>query len=175
MIVDNSYFITKEVREKYENDLLEWGVTSCHHSNEKVVLGTVGVVALDSKGNTCSANSTGGIMHKPAGRVGDTPLCGAGMYARNGVGAAACTGHGEYFVRTVAAYKAISKMSQGTSLDQSLQAVLADIQSMGGRGGMIGLGRQRKHQYAVYHHLHGACRNERQRSTDCCYLVIVEL
>ena len=138
-MVENSYFITKEVREKYENDLLERGVTSCHYSNEKVVLGTVGVVALDSKGNTCSANSTGGIMHKPAGRIGDTPICGAGMYARNGVGAAACTGHGEFFVRTVAAYEALNKVSHGLSLDDALQAVLDDIQSLGGRGGMIGV------------------------------------
>ncbi len=138
-MVENAYFITPEVRAKYERDLIEWGVTSCHHSNEKVVLGTVGVVCIDSKGNTCAANSTGGIMHKPAGRVGDTPLCGAGMYARNNVGAVACTGHGEYFVRTVAAYEAVNRMLKGEQLHDALKAVLDDISSLGGRGGMIGI------------------------------------
>ncbi len=141
-MVENSYFITPEVFAKYENDLIEWGRSSCHDGNEKVVLGTVGAVALDANGNVCSANSTGGIMHKPAGRVGDTPICGAGMYALNGAGAVACTGHGEFFVRTSAAYEAVRRMRGGENIDTALQAVLKDISSLGGRGGMIAVDAQ---------------------------------
>ena len=66
--------------------------------------GTVGAVAFDKQGNLAAATSTGGMTNKRPGRVGDTPIIGAGTYAKNGVCAVSCTGYGEYFIRTVAAY-----------------------------------------------------------------------
>ncbi|MFM7774250.1 MAG: isoaspartyl peptidase/L-asparaginase family protein [Candidatus Kapaibacterium sp.] len=148
-MVDNSFFITDEVRALYEQGLrareaaaAEAAAAGAASSNteEKVILGTVGCVALDAHGHMAAGNSTGGIMHKPAGRVGDTPLAGAGMYAMDGVGAVACTGHGEFFVRTVAAHDVIARMRYaGASIATAMDAVLADISRLGGRGGMIGI------------------------------------
>jgi beta-aspartyl-peptidase (threonine type) len=146
-MVNNDYFITDEVRELYEAGLKARAAAAhaaasgtSSSTEEKVILGTVGCVALDARGGMAAGNSTGGIMHKPAGRVGDTPLAGAGMYAMDGVGAVACTGHGEYFVRTVAAHDTIARMRYaGADLVTAMDAVLASITALGGRGGMIGI------------------------------------
>ncbi len=99
--------------------------------------GTVGAVALDRQGDLAAATSTGGFNNKPAGRVGDTPIVGAGTYARNGVCAVSCTGQGEVFMRRVAAYDVAARMSYGgQTLRQATDALVFDVMS----GHKIGAG-----------------------------------
>lgn len=101
---------------------------------------TVGAVALDVHGNLAAGTSTGGLELKRYGRVGDSPIIGAGTYADNEVCAISCTGQGEYFIRTVAAHDVYARMKYGNqTLEQASAAVLEKIGTMGGRGGMIGI------------------------------------
>jgi len=138
-MVEPEYFITEENKTLLHKIRSKQEQTQQQH-NEKVVLGTVGVVALDSHGNMASGNSTGGIMNKRSGRVGDTPIAGAGMYARNGACAVAATGYGEYFIRTVAAHSVYAQVHySNTDIATACNNVLTDIQSLGGRGGLIAL------------------------------------
>jgi beta-aspartyl-peptidase (threonine type) len=89
-------------------------------------------------GNVASATSTGGITAKRWGRVGDSPLIGAGTYADNRAGAVSATGSGEFFIRAVASHELTARMRLGgETLQQALDAVLADIQALGGKGGLI--------------------------------------
>ena len=89
--------------------------------------GTVGAVALDRHGNLAAATSTGGFNNKPAGRVGDTPILGAGTYARNGVCAVSGTGQGEVFIKRAAAYDVAARMMYaGQSLDAATKALVFD-------------------------------------------------
>ena len=74
------------------------------HASEKQ-LGTVGAVAVDVHGNVAAATSTGGMTNKKFGRIGDTPIIGGGTYANNKTCAVSCTGHGEFFIRTVLAHE----------------------------------------------------------------------
>ncbi|WP_049764186.1 isoaspartyl peptidase/L-asparaginase family protein [Polaromonas sp. JS666] len=108
--------------------------------------GTVGAVALDAHGNLAAATSTGGMTNKRPGRVGDTPLIGAGTYADNRTAAVSCTGTGEMFIRTVAAYDLCARMAYGgLSLDAAAQQVVMDVlPAMGGRGGLIAVDVQGK-------------------------------
>jgi beta-aspartyl-peptidase (threonine type) len=103
--------------------------------------GTVGAVALDAHGDLAAATSTGGMANKPPGRVGDTPIIGAGTYAKNGVCAVSCTGHGEYFIRCAAAHHIVAAVEyRGLSLQQAAQELLEqDIARLGGFGGVIGV------------------------------------
>jgi beta-aspartyl-peptidase (threonine type) len=92
--------------------------------------GTVGAVALDAAGNLAAGTSTGGFNNKPAGRVGDTPIIGAGTYARNGVCAVSCTGQGEIFIRRVAAHDIAARMDYaGRTLAQAADEVVFDVLS----------------------------------------------
>jgi beta-aspartyl-peptidase (threonine type) len=75
--------------------------------------GTVGAVALDAAGRLAAATSTGGFNNKPAGRIGDSPIIGAGTYAQNGVCAVSCTGQGEYFIRHVVAHEIAARIRLG--------------------------------------------------------------
>ncbi len=87
--------------------------------------GTVGAVALDAQGNLAAATSTGGFNNKPAGRVGDSPIAGAGTYARNGVCAVSGTGQGEIFIRRVAAHDVAARIAYaGATLEQATRAVI---------------------------------------------------
>ncbi|WP_332777584.1 isoaspartyl peptidase/L-asparaginase family protein [Polaromonas sp.] len=108
--------------------------------------GTVGAVALDAHGNLAAATSTGGMTNKRPGRVGDTPLIGAGTYADNRTAAVSCTGTGEMFIRTAAAYDICARMAYGgLSLDAAAQQVVMDVlPAMGGRGGLIAVDAQGK-------------------------------
>jgi L-asparaginase/beta-aspartyl-peptidase (threonine type) len=102
--------------------------------------GTVGCVALDAEGRLAGATSTGGVFEKLPGRVGDTPLVGAGTWA-DGTAAISCTGQGEYFMRTSAASQVAFRMRlAGETLEQATAAVLAEIKAMGGEGGLIAVG-----------------------------------
>ncbi len=102
--VDPSYFITPERLDSWE----KWKAKATPGKNstpaEKEKSGTVGAVALDLKGNLAAATSTGGMTGKMVGRVGDSPIIGAGTYAKNNTCAVSATGHGEYFIRNVVAY-----------------------------------------------------------------------
>jgi beta-aspartyl-peptidase (threonine type) len=107
-------------------------------------LGTVGAVALDAKGNLAAATSTGGMTNKQPGRVGDSPLIGAGTYADNRTAAISCTGTGEMFIRTAAAYDICARMAYGgMSLDAAAQqVVMHTLPAIGGRGGLIAIDAQ---------------------------------
>jgi isoaspartyl peptidase/L-asparaginase-like protein (Ntn-hydrolase superfamily) len=99
--------------------------------------GTVGCVVRDAEGNLAAGTSTGGVFNKMPGRVGDTPVIGAGTWADR-TAAVSCTGQGEFFLRTAAATQVALRMAlSGQSLDQATAAVLAEVRAMGGDGGMI--------------------------------------
>jgi beta-aspartyl-peptidase (threonine type) len=105
--------------------------------------GTVGAVALDQTGNLAAATSTGGNTNKRPGRIGDTPIVGAGTYANNETCAVSATGDGEFFVRAVAAHdlSALIKHRE-MSLGEAAQAVLDKVAALGGTGGLIAIDRQ---------------------------------
>jgi beta-aspartyl-peptidase (threonine type) len=103
--------------------------------------GTVGAVACDSFGNIAAATSTGGMTNKKYGRIGDSPLIGAGTYANNLTCAISATGHGEPFIRAVAAYDVSCLMEyKGMTLEEAMKVVVLDkLPKIGGEGGMIGV------------------------------------
>ncbi len=103
--------------------------------------GTVGAVAFDSQGNIAAATSTGGMTNKKFGRIGDSPLIGCGTYANNRTCAISCTGHGEMFIKSVAAYDVSCLMEyKGLSLQEAMDIVVYDkLVKIGGEGGMIGV------------------------------------
>ena len=110
------------------------------HDGEDDGWGTVGAVALDVHGNVAAATSTGGMTGKPAGRVGDTGIIGAGTWADATV-AVSCTGIGEAFIRTVAAHS-MAIHHRTMSLSQAAENVLNEVEPFGGRGGLIALNSQ---------------------------------
>lgn len=103
--------------------------------------GTVGAVACDSEGNVAAATSTGGMTNKKYGRIGDSPLIGCGTYANNKTCAISCTGHGEMFIRAVAAYDVSCLMEyKGMSLQEAMEEVVNNkLMKIEGEGGMIGV------------------------------------
>jgi len=103
--------------------------------------GTVGAVACDQEGNIAAATSTGGMTNKKYGRIGDSPLIGAGTYANNKTCAISCTGHGEPFIRAVAAYDVSCLMEyKGYSLEEAMNIVVHEkLIALEGEGGMIGV------------------------------------
>ena len=102
--------------------------------------GTVGAIALDKNGNIAAATSTGGMTNKKYGRIGDSPIIGAGTYANNKTCGVSSTGTGEYFIRTLAAHEASNLMQyKKLSLQESLKEVIGQIAKLGGDGGMVGL------------------------------------
>ena len=103
--------------------------------------GTVGAVACDALGNIAAATSTGGMTNKKYGRIGDSPLIGAGTYANNATCAISCTGHGEPFIRSVAAYDVSCLMEyKGATLMEAMNEVVnIKLPKMDGEGGMIGI------------------------------------
>jgi beta-aspartyl-peptidase (threonine type) len=130
--VDNSWFEIPERRRQLEELVRVGGF------DDEVKYGTVGAVAVDVDGHVAVATSTGGLTAKRWGRVGDSPLIGAGTYADDRSAAVSATGSGEYFIRTVAAHQLAERVRLGgESLQEALDAVLADIASLGGKGGLI--------------------------------------
>jgi beta-aspartyl-peptidase (threonine type) len=101
--------------------------------------GTVGCVALDKYGNLAAATSTGGMMLKKYGRIGDSPIIGAGTYADNNTCAVSTTGHGEFFIRNVVAYDISALMKyKGLSLIQAAnEVIMIKLKNQGGDGGII--------------------------------------
>lgn len=115
-----------------------------HDEEEGKKFGTVGAVALDKKGNLAAGTSTGGMVNKKYGRIGDSPLIGIGNYANNNSCAISCTGHGEFFIRTVVAHDISARMLyKGQSLKEASDAVvMGELVKMGGKGGIIGIDNQ---------------------------------
>ncbi|MCX6188457.1 MAG: isoaspartyl peptidase/L-asparaginase [Bacteroidetes bacterium] len=113
------------------------------HSKEKK-FGTVGAVALDTFGNLAAGTSTGGMTNKRYGRVGDSPIIGAGTYANNATCAISCTGHGELFIRNVVAYDISCLMEyKGLSLHEACRIVVHEkLVKIGGEGGLIAIDAQ---------------------------------
>jgi beta-aspartyl-peptidase (threonine type) len=109
--------------------------------NHDKKFGTVGAVALDSFGNIAAGTSTGGLTNKRYGRVGDTPIIGAGTYANNRTCAVSCTGMGEYFIRAVVAYDISCLMEyKGLTLEQACNEVVhKKLVDFGGEGGLIAI------------------------------------
>ena len=141
--VERSWFAT-DLRHaqwrKWKEQRLRPGATDeedalLDHDGEEDGWGTVGAVALDTHGNVAAATSTGGMTGKPRGRVGDTPIIGAGTWADTSV-AVSCTGVGEAFIRTVAAHS-VAVHHQHTNLEKAADRVLNDVAPFGGRGGLI--------------------------------------
>lgn len=139
-LVANDYFRTEERTRELES------VRAGKRVSELIPVpgGTVGAVALDREGNLAAATSTGGMTDKRHGRVGDSPIIGAGTYARNGVCAVSATGHGEAFIRAVAAYHVcLSVELRGLSLEQAVREVLHErIGALGAQGGIIAIDAQ---------------------------------
>jgi beta-aspartyl-peptidase (threonine type) len=130
--VDNKWFEVPERRRQLDELVAEGGF------DDEVKYGTVGAVAVDLDGHVAVATSTGGLTAKRWGRVGDSPLIGAGTYADDRSAAVSATGSGEYFIRAVAAHQLAERMRLGgQSLQEALDAVLADVESLGGKGGLI--------------------------------------
>jgi len=109
--------------------------------------GTVGAVACDDKGNIAAATSTGGMTNKKYGRIGDSPIIGIGTYANNDTCAISCTGHGEPFIRSVAAYDVSCLMEyKGYTLLEAMNIVVNDkLTKLDGEGGMIGVDAKGNH------------------------------
>jgi beta-aspartyl-peptidase (threonine type) len=130
--VSNDFFILPERRRQLDEAL------AAGSAADPIKYGTIGAVAVDLDGNVAAATSTGGITAKRWGRVGDSPLIGAGTYADDRSAAVSATGSGEYFIRAVAAHQLAERIRLGgESLQQALDATLADIDSLGGKGGLI--------------------------------------
>ncbi|MEY2531246.1 MAG: L-asparaginase / beta-aspartyl-peptidase [Verrucomicrobiota bacterium] len=102
--------------------------------------GTVGAVALDQNGNLAAATSTGGMTNKRPGRIGDSPVIGAGTYANNQTCAVSCTGDGDYFIRATVAHEISALMEhKGMPLREAAQMALDRAKKLGGEGGLIAL------------------------------------
>lgn len=130
--VENSWFEVPERRRQLEELMASDGF------DDEVKYGTVGAVAVDVDGHVAVATSTGGLTAKRWGRVGDSPLIGAGTYADDRSAAVSATGSGEFFIRSVAAHQLAERVRlAGRPLQEALDAVLADIESLGGKGGLI--------------------------------------
>ncbi len=126
--------------------------------------GTVGAAACDTQGNIAAATSTGGMTNKKYGRVGDTPIIGCGTYANNHTCAISCTGHGELFIKAVAAYDVSCLMEyKGCSLQEAMHIVVHDkLVKIRGEGGMIGV--DAKGNYAMLFNSAGMYRGVRNNS-----------
>ncbi|WON76431.1 isoaspartyl peptidase/L-asparaginase [Serratia sp. UGAL515B_01] len=154
-LVDSNYFSTEARRDQLYRVRDLQGGTALDHSAETLTVqpapideekkfGTVGAVALDSLGNLAAATSTGGMTNKQVGRVGDSPIFGAGTYADNRTAAVSCTGTGEMFMRMVSAYDVCALMSYTElPLEQATNKVVMEkLSSMGGEGGLIAVDAQ---------------------------------
>ena len=130
-----------QLQQAKESDSVMLDHSANKFENGEKKFGTVGAVALDVFGNIAAGTSTGGMTNKKNGRVGDTPIIGAGTYANNTTCAVSCTGHGEFFIRSVVAYDISCLMEyRGYTLKQACEYVVNDkLVKIGGEGGLIAL------------------------------------
>lgn len=139
----DTYFDTAFRYEQWQAALKEDGTFLDHNIPTDKKFGTVGAVALDVHGNLAAATSTGGMTNKKFGRVGDSPIIGAGTYANNNTCAISCTGHGELFIRSVVAYDISCLMEyKGLSLAKACdEVVMKKLVAIKGEGGLIAIDR----------------------------------
>src|ERR1700734_934468 len=132
--VERGYFITESRRQQLERVLDGRAVAARH--------GTVGAVARDASGRVAAATSTGGMVGQADGRVGDSPIVGAGVYARDNIVAISSTGHGEAFIRGVVAYDIAARVRYtGADLAAAVQETFAqELAKHGSTGGVIAVG-----------------------------------
>ena len=133
--VDNSYFYTEKRYQSLQEILKKEREAT---TNDKH--GTVGCVALDTYGNIAAGTSTGGMTNKKYGRIGDSPIIGAGTYANNETGGFSCTGHGEYYIR-LGFSRDVSALMEYKNLliQEACQEEIRKLTQLGGTGGVIGL------------------------------------
>ena len=138
-LVPNAFFRTEERRAQLESERGGRPVSDLFPASQ----GTVGAVALDAAGDLAAATSTGGMTNQRQGRVGDSPIIGAGTYAKNGVCAVSATGHGEYFIRAVAAHHISTAVEyRGLTLLEAVRELLhGRLRELGGSGGVIAIDR----------------------------------
>ncbi len=134
----DDYFYTTQRYQQWQNAVAEDRV-QLDHSDKK--FGTVGAVALDIEGNLAAATSTGGMTNKKYGRIGDSPIPGAGTYANNDTCAISCTGHGELFIRAVVAHDISCLMAyKNLSLTDACDIVVHDkLVKIAGEGGLVAI------------------------------------
>ena len=126
-MVEQSYFTTARRVEALKTLKARGLAGTLKSASEAEKHGTVGAVALDAEGHLAAATSTGGYNNKPDGRIGDSPIIGAGTYARDGVCAVSGTGAGEFFIRHVVGHKIASRMAYlGESLAEASEQVIVD-------------------------------------------------
>jgi len=177
-IMPDEYFFTKarydqwvEIRDSdfyqldHKEDNLKGPIPNTGHK-----FGTVGAVAVDEYGNLAAGTSTGGMTNKRFGRIGDSPIIGAGTYANNKTCAISCTGHGEYFIRAVVAYDISCLMEyKGLSLRDACNTVVKDkLVKMGGEGGLIAVDAKGNHEFCFNSEgmYRGMCNSEGLSMTD---------
>ena len=148
LVDDQSYFDTDERKRQWQQALRkekEAGKTSTRldHSDDQDKIGTVGAVALDTNGHLAAATSTGGMTNKRFGRIGDTPIAGAGTYADDTC-AVSATGVGEYIIRAVVAHDIAALMAyKSMTLEEAADHVLMHkFNDLGGSGGVIAVDRR---------------------------------
>lgn len=141
-LVGENYFYTEkrflqlqEIKKREENQGMDF------HLENYYKFGTVGAVALDREGNIVAGTSTGGMTNKRYGRVGDSPIIGAGTYANNKTCGISATGHGEYFIRSVVAHDISALMEyKGMAIQEAADLVIHEkLLKLGGEGGVVGL------------------------------------
>lgn len=137
----DAYFHDDFRYEQYKEALAADIIQLDHSPSGDRKFSTVGAVALDKNGNISAATSTGGMTNKKYGRVGDTPIIGAGTYANNETCGVSCTGHGELFIRQVVAHQVHSMMKYAhiSLQDACEQVVMKDLVSIGGEGGLAAI------------------------------------
>ena len=134
--VDPGYFRT----EQRWQQLLDWRRDNAKLLDPTHSRGTVGAVAIDVRGHVAAGTSTGGMTGKRWGRIGDSPVIGAGTYAADGTCAVSATGSGEFFIRTSAARQLCDRIAwRGDSVQAAAAATIADIGGIGGDGGVIAM------------------------------------
>lgn len=146
-IVNPSYFIDEKQYKKWEKQKREEDSISRSKGQGNLYTiptekyGTVGCVALDKNGNLAAGTSTGGMSMKRYGRVGDSPIIGAGTYADNRTCAVSCTGHGEYFIRLGVAHDVSAQMEyKGLGVKEAAEnTIYKKLAELGGTGGLIAL------------------------------------
>lgn len=138
------WFVTPEQVTRLERAKKKTSATLSSERDSSLLMGTVGAVALDRAGHLAAATSTGGLTGKLPGRVGDSPIIGAGTYAEDGVCAVSCTGHGEFFIRHSVAYDVAARIKYSkASLKAATEAiVLQKLAKLDARGGLISVDSQ---------------------------------
>lgn len=155
-IVDQKYFYTdhryKQLQDakKSKEVLLDSDKAKAHLGiSTEPYLGTVGAIALDKNGNLAAGTSTGGTTNKMTGRIGDSPIIGAGNYANNDSVAVSCTGIGDIYIRVAAAHEVASLYKyKKLSIEKAAQETIKEVAALGGTGGIISIDKNGKVGYA---------------------------